>query len=53
VDREQAIGKALALARSGDVVLIAGKGHENFQEFASTIIPFDDRAVAARLLKKD
>ena len=52
VDREKAIGKALALARPGDVVLIAGKGHENYQEFAHTIVPFDDRDVVARLLKK-
>ncbi|MCX7006350.1 MAG: hypothetical protein NTY53_03725 [Kiritimatiellaeota bacterium] len=52
VDREKAIGKALALARPGDVVLIAGKGHENYQEFLNTIVPFDDREVAARLLKK-
>ena len=52
VDREKAIGKALALARAGDVVLIAGKGHENYQEFSNTIVPFDDHEVAARLLKK-
>jgi len=52
VDREKAIAKALALARPGDVVLIAGKGHENYQEFVNTIVPFDDREVTARLLKK-
>ncbi len=52
VDREKAIGKALARARPGDVVLIAGKGHENYQEFAHTIVPFDDRDCVARLLKK-
>jgi len=52
VDREKAIGKALAIAKPGDVVLIAGKGHENYQEFASTIVPFDDREIVARLLKK-
>jgi len=51
-DRERAIARALALARPGDVVLLAGKGHENVQEFAHTIVPFDDREVAARLLKK-
>jgi UDP-N-acetylmuramoyl-L-alanyl-D-glutamate--2,6-diaminopimelate ligase len=52
VDREKAIGQALALARPGDVVLIAGKGHENYQEFAHTIVPFDDRDVVQRWLKK-
>lgn len=49
-DREQAIDAALRLARPGDVILIAGKGHETTQEFANTIIPFDDRLVVrARL----
>ena len=51
-DRERAIARVLALARPGDIVLLAGKGHENTQEFARTIVPFDDREVAARLLKK-
>jgi len=51
VDREQAIARALALAEPGDTVLIAGKGHENYQEFAHTVVPFDDREVAARRLK--
>ena len=51
-DREKAIAKALALARPGDTVLIAGKGHENVQEFANTVVPFDDRDVAKRLLNK-
>ena len=51
-DREKAIAKALALARPGDTVLIAGKGHENVQEFANTIVPFDDRDVVKRLLNK-
>jgi UDP-N-acetylmuramoyl-L-alanyl-D-glutamate--2,6-diaminopimelate ligase len=52
VDREKAIGQALALARPGDVVLIAGKGHETYQEFAHTIVPFDDRDVVQHWLKK-
>ncbi len=46
--REKAIFRAIKLARRGDLVLIAGKGHENYQEFAHTIIPFDDREVARR-----
>ncbi len=44
-DRHEAIVRALSLAETGDVVLIAGKGHENYQEFANTVIPFDDRQV--------
>ncbi len=47
-DREKAIAAAIAEAREGDTVLIAGKGHENYQEFADTVIPFDDSEVARR-----
>jgi UDP-N-acetylmuramyl tripeptide synthase len=50
VDREIAIARALTQAGKGDTVLIAGKGHENYQEFAHTVIPFDDREVTRRLL---
>ncbi len=49
-DRYEAITKALALAEQGDVVLIAGKGHENYQEFTNTVIPFDDRQVVRECL---
>ncbi len=49
-DRRRAIGLALAEARAGDCVLIAGKGHETYQEFADTIIPFDDRQVVRELI---
>lgn len=45
-DRAAAIRLALSLARPGDVVLIAGKGHEPYQEIAGVKQPFDDRAVA-------
>jgi UDP-N-acetylmuramoyl-L-alanyl-D-glutamate--2,6-diaminopimelate ligase len=52
-DRREAILAALRLGRGGDVILIAGKGHETTQEFAGRSIPFDDReevrALAARL----
>jgi UDP-N-acetylmuramoyl-L-alanyl-D-glutamate--2,6-diaminopimelate ligase len=41
-----AIADALQLARSGDVVLIAGKGHETYQDGAAGKRPFDDLAVA-------
>ena len=51
LDREEAIGRAISMAQPGDTVLIAGKGHENYQEFAHTVVPFDDRAVAANLLR--
>lgn len=50
-DRAKAIGQALALAREGDVVLIAGKGHETYQEIAGQRQPFDDLEVARRILK--
>ncbi len=47
-DREQAIARALAEARPGDVVLLAGKGHETTQEIGGAALPFDDRLVAGR-----
>ncbi len=49
-DRRQAIFKAIALARAGDLVVIAGKGHETYQIVGSTILDFDDRVVAAEAL---
>lgn len=49
-DRTEAIDAAIRMARDGDVVLIAGKGHETTQELANTIVPFDDRQVARTLL---
>lgn len=49
-DRESAIALALSQARDGDVVLIAGKGHEQYQSIAGVELPFDDRAVVRRLL---
>ncbi len=50
LDRRTAIGLALAAARPGDVVVIAGKGHEQGQEIAGKLLPFDDRLVAGELL---
>ena len=44
-DRRAAIRRALALASPGDIVLVAGKGHETGQEVAGVVHPFDDRAV--------
>lgn len=49
-DRETAIRRAIELAGPGGIVLIAGKGHEKFQEFADGKIPFDDVAVADRAI---
>jgi UDP-N-acetylmuramoyl-L-alanyl-D-glutamate--2,6-diaminopimelate ligase len=51
-DRAAAIGRALAEAQEGDVVVIAGKGHEQGQEFADRTIPFDDRDVAREALRR-
>jgi len=50
VDRALAIRRGLEVAKNGDVVVIAGKGHENFQEFADTVAPFDDRQVVRSVL---
>ena len=49
-DRRKAIAAALRAAGPGDAVLIAGKGHETFQEVAGTHLPFDDSAVAREVL---
>ena len=51
LDRAAAIRRAVELARPGDVVLIAGKGAEQGQEFADRTIPFDDREAAKEALK--
>jgi len=45
-DRREAIGRAVAMARPDDVVIIAGKGHETYQVIGRETVPFDDRAVA-------
>lgn len=49
-DRRRAINLAIDAASDGDCILIAGKGHETFQELGDTIIPFDDKRVAEELL---
>ena len=51
LDRAAAIGHAIELARPGDVVLIAGKGAEQGQEFADRTVPFDDREAARDALE--
>lgn len=50
VDRREAVGAALKEARPGDVILIAGKGHERTQLIGQAVIPFDDREVAREIL---
>lgn len=51
VERREAIRYALQLAGAGDVVVIAGKGHEDYQIFKDTVIHFDDQEEAAQILR--
>jgi UDP-N-acetylmuramoyl-L-alanyl-D-glutamate--2,6-diaminopimelate ligase len=51
-DREIAIGMAVDEARPGDMVLLAGKGHENYQALADTTLPWDDREMARKALRE-
>jgi UDP-N-acetylmuramoyl-L-alanyl-D-glutamate--2,6-diaminopimelate ligase len=50
-DREEAIKTACMMAKEKDIVLVAGKGHENYQEIRGVKHPFDDREVVERMLK--
>jgi UDP-N-acetylmuramoyl-L-alanyl-D-glutamate--2,6-diaminopimelate ligase len=51
-DREKAIGMAFDEARAGDLVLLAGKGHEDYQILADRTLPWDDRKVAQQALRE-
>jgi len=51
-DREKAIGGAFDEARAGDIVLLAGKGHEDYQVLADKTLPWDDRLVAQQALRQ-
>jgi UDP-N-acetylmuramoyl-L-alanyl-D-glutamate--2,6-diaminopimelate ligase len=52
LDRRRAIAHAVEMARPGDVVVIAGKGHEQGQEVGGETLPFDDREVAREALRR-
>jgi UDP-N-acetylmuramoyl-L-alanyl-D-glutamate--2,6-diaminopimelate ligase len=52
VDRKQAIKTAIRFAEEGDIVLVAGKGHESYQDIEGVKINFDDREVLSKVLKE-
>jgi UDP-N-acetylmuramoyl-L-alanyl-D-glutamate--2,6-diaminopimelate ligase len=52
-DRHKAIEEALAEAKNGDIILIAGKGHEKKQIFKDTVVPFDDKDVVKKILSNN
>jgi UDP-N-acetylmuramoyl-L-alanyl-D-glutamate--2,6-diaminopimelate ligase len=52
VDRRAAIHRAVELAKAGDLVLVAGKGHEKYQVIGDQVLPFDDVAVAREALSR-
>ena len=51
VDRREAIKTAVSVARPGDVILIAGKGHEKYQEVKGVRTPFDDKKIVLELFQ--
>ena len=50
LDRREAIEQAVQTVGRNDILLIAGKGHETYQEFKGTIVPFDDREIVRELI---
>ena len=50
LDRRGAIGRAVSEARPGDVILVAGRGHETVQVIGADELPFDDRVVAVEAI---
>jgi len=53
IDRKKAIEYAISMAKSNDMILIAGKGHECYQVFKDTTIPFDDKKTAEEILGRN
>jgi len=51
-DRAEAIKRAIAMAKSGDIVVLAGKGHEDYQIIGEQKLPFDDREEARKAIRK-
>jgi UDP-N-acetylmuramoyl-L-alanyl-D-glutamate--2,6-diaminopimelate ligase len=51
VDRKEAIKTAVSLSKPGDVILIAGKGHEKYQEVKGVRTPFDDKKIILELFQ--
>jgi UDP-N-acetylmuramoyl-L-alanyl-D-glutamate--2,6-diaminopimelate ligase len=51
-DRREAIRTAVMLARPSDIILVAGKGHEKYQEIKGERIPFDDKAVLTSVINE-
>jgi UDP-N-acetylmuramoyl-L-alanyl-D-glutamate--2,6-diaminopimelate ligase len=51
-DRHLAIESAICMARKGDIVVIAGKGHEDYQIVGNRVVPFDDRKVAREVIRE-
>ncbi|MFS0781846.1 hypothetical protein [Bacillus sp. 1P06AnD] len=51
VDREKAIYKAIKTAKTKDVVIIAGKGHETYQTNKDKTVPFDDKVIAMKAIE--
>jgi UDP-N-acetylmuramoyl-L-alanyl-D-glutamate--2,6-diaminopimelate ligase len=52
-DRKEAIRTACTLAHKGDIILVAGKGHEKYQEIKGVKYPFDDRTILEEALKQN
>ena len=52
LNRKEAIARAIGMAETGDLVLIAGKGHETYQEIKGQRYPFDDREIAREILSR-
>ena len=52
-NREEAIKTAFALAQPGDILLVAGKGHENYQEIKGVRYPFDDKLILKKLFESE